>query len=94
MACECKRVCGVALNAVSRIIPCHNDDSPLKQRTQNTHQRTQTTPTTSKKGANGDATKDFIFDRVDRVAQAGGRLPVQGAFVQALVLARTVLLGY
>jgi hypothetical protein len=44
-------------------------------------------------GANGDAAKDFVFGRVDRLSDSNGHLN-SSAFGNALVLMRANLLGY
>uniref|UniRef100_A0A383V5T2 EF-hand domain-containing protein n=1 Tax=Tetradesmus obliquus TaxID=3088 RepID=A0A383V5T2_TETOB len=44
-------------------------------------------------GSNGDAAKDFVYGRVDRLSDSGGHLN-SSAFGNALVLMRAVLLGY
>jgi hypothetical protein len=44
-------------------------------------------------GANGDAAKDFVYSRVDRLSESSGHLN-SSAFGNALVLMRAVLLGY
>eukprot|EP00775_Hariotina_reticulata_P008853 gene8852-9032_t len=44
-------------------------------------------------GRNGEATKDFVFGRVDNLSASSGSLN-SSAFANALVLMRTVLLGY
>eukprot|EP00879_Flechtneria_rotunda_P003595 GHRR01003830.1.p1 GENE.GHRR01003830.1~~GHRR01003830.1.p1 ORF type:complete len:221 (+),score=96.88 GHRR01003830.1:72-734(+) len=44
-------------------------------------------------GSNGDAAKDFVFQRVDYLSGSNGHLNA-GAFGTALVLMRSVLLGY
>lgn len=44
-------------------------------------------------GAQGDAAKDYIYNRVDNLTGSGGHLGT-GAFVNALMVMRAVLLGY
>lgn len=44
-------------------------------------------------GSNGDAAKDFVYNRVDHLSGSEGHLNT-GAFGNALVLMRAVLLGY
>lgn len=44
-------------------------------------------------GPNGDAMKDFVFDRVNQLSGSDRKLPLS-AFANALVLVRATLLGY
>jgi hypothetical protein len=44
-------------------------------------------------GPQGDAAKDFVFDRVNRTSQSNGQLDLTN-FGNALLLARTMILGY
>ena len=44
-------------------------------------------------GPEGDAVKNFVFNRVDRLTQSNGQLDVTD-FANALTLARVVILGY
>jgi len=44
-------------------------------------------------GRNGESTKDFVFGRVENLSSSNGSLN-SSAFANALVLMRTVLLGY
>jgi hypothetical protein len=44
-------------------------------------------------GPEGEALKDFVFNRVDRLTESKGQLDVTD-FANALTLARVVILGY
>jgi hypothetical protein len=64
---------------------CRNDNGTIEQE--------EFRQTLGDVGSNGDAAKDFVYGRVDRLSESGGHLN-SSAFGNALVLMRAVLLGY